>query len=198
MKQKKAYLFSSLFLITLLAMIIIFRSILGDNILNPLLVALRAAWQMITSVDQSIYWSGLIITCTILAIRIIPKKKSELTSSAYRYNYKPPNPYQYWQNAFKDSSLGPNEKEYLRENLQALYESLVTSQSYTDTLPEKPILPPSAKYYLLSQDRDKKTISYLFPRWWRRLAGSYFYKDNSSIDELLTWMERQLEINNGD
>jgi len=198
MKQIKTYLVSSLLLVALLLLIIIFRSILAQYVITPLAAIGQAAWQMISSIDQTIYWIFLVAICISMTIRIIPKKKKDQTSSAYRYNYKPPNQYQHWLTTFKDSELGPNEREFLRQNLQELYEGFIADQSQLESYPEGSTLPPAAKQFLFNQAGKPKTIAYILPKKLRRLAGSYFYKDHTSIDELLTWMETHLEIYYGD
>lgn len=195
MTRNNKYLFSLLLLTVVLILIFSFRSFLGQYVLTPLTLLAQTAWQMISSVHQNVYWTVLVIFCFLLAKFIIPSNKEKQPSSAYRYDYKPPDQYIIWRKNFEDSALGEKEKEFLRQSLYDLYITLVSNQG-KDTLPvEQLSMPPAVKQYLFNPQKEKNLLLRLMPWWLRKQTSKYFYRDNTSIDDLLKWMEKELEIN---
>ena len=124
-KIKKSLL--PLFILFLfVSLVVIFRSSLLTNIVEPVVLILWLFWRIISSVDQSIYWVILIIFCTILVIRIIPYRKERTSNSAYDYSYTPVSRVEYWQKLIIDADLGKNESEYLRDSLKELLINVIS------------------------------------------------------------------------
>lgn len=207
-KIKKSIL--PLFILFLfVSLVVIFRSSLLINIVEPVVLILWLFWRIISSVDQSIYWVILIIFCAILVIRIIPFRKEQPSNSAYDYSYTPVNRVEYWQKLIIDADLGKNESEYLRDSLKALLITVITQAERTGSWDSEKTdaersasLPLPAQRYLfpLGGKDDvfykdhQRNIKFLIPGWIRRWARKYMPQDYSLIDEIIGWMETELEI----
>ena len=208
-KIKKSLL--PLFILFLfVSLVVIFRSSLLTNIVEPVVLILWLFWRIISSVDQSIYWVILIIFCTILVIRIIPYRKERTSNSAYDYSYTPVSRVEYWQKLIIDADLGKNESEYLRDSLKELLINVISqaersgSWDSEKTVAERSAsMPLEAQRYLfpLGGKDDvfykdhQRNIKFLIPGWIKRWSRKYVPQDHSLIDETIRWMETELEIN---
>lgn len=208
-KIKKSLL--PLFILFLfVSLVVIFRSSLLTNIVEPVVLILWLFWRIISSVDQSIYWVILIIFCTILVIRIIPYRKERTSNSAYDYSYTPVSRVEYWQKLIIDADLGKNESEYLRDSLKELlinvisqaersgsWDSEKTVAERSASMPlaaQRFLFPLAGKDDVFSMDH-QRDIKFLIPGWIKRWSRKYVPQDHSLIDETIRWMETELEIN---
>lgn len=185
--RNRRYLISMLGLVVILILLVAFRSLLAAYVLTPLVLFAQTVWKMVASVHQSVYWTILVVFCFLLTIRLIPPRENRSTRSAYRYNYKPPNKFEAWRTSMLDARSDANAKEYLRNSLDELVLSLSESQPRTP-------LPPAVRRYLDYQPANRNFISSLLPKMFRK-KDEIFDDDNPPIDELLRWMEIELEIN---
>ena len=198
-----------LILSLLVSFFIGFRSFLLNYIIEPIALLFWAVWRIISSVDQNLYWIALIVICAILVIRLIPSEKDGPPSPSYIYTYKPPNRVEYWQTAIDESNLGKHKSEYLRNRIKELTMTVISQvEQLATTEPEEIVaagissLPPEARQYLFPPNRQdgtssiKERLNYnaFVPRWLRRWRRKYFHQDNAMLDEVLTWMETELEI----
>lgn len=200
-----------LILLLLVGLFIGFRSFLMSYIIEPIALLFWAVWRIISSVDQNLYWIVLIVICAILVIRMIPSEKEGSPSPSYLYTYKPPNRVEYWQTIIDESNLGKHKSEYLRNRIKELTMTVISQveQPATTELDEIvaagiPSLPLEARQYLfpsngedgissIKDDQLNRTIG--IPRWLRRWRSKYLHQNNAMLDEVLTWMETELEIN---
>jgi hypothetical protein len=200
-----------LILSLLVGIFIGFRSFLMNNIIEPIALLFWAVWRIISSVDQNFYWIALIVICTILVIRLIPSEKEGPPSRSYIYTYKPPNRVEYWQTIIGEANLGNHKSEYLRNRIKELTMTVISQveQPVTTEVDEIvaagiPSLPPEARQYLFPlngkdgtfsiKDQLNRTIGK--PGWLRRWRRKYLHQNNAMLDEVLTWMETELEIDN--
>jgi hypothetical protein len=161
-------------------------------------------------VDQNIYWIILIVFCAILVFRLIPAGNSKSPSSAYNDTYKSLNRVEYWQTLISDAAFGKKESANLREDLQQLLIASIAQAEQSDsteprefTAKDKVSLSPAAQRYLYPPsgksgklpENLQLNITFLVPKWLRKRARMYLNQDNIVIDEILRWMETELEIN---
>jgi hypothetical protein len=142
-------------------------------------------------------------------IRVIPSEEGKPSKLSYSYSFRPPTRVDYWRKLLIDSVLGKNENEKIRKNIKEL---LVKAISQTDGISvieaEKSVekrvasLSHSAHQYLFSSTTkgmrfqgNKFNNIYFLPRWLRKFGRKFTHHNNSVIDEILKYMETELEIN---
>jgi len=210
MDRIKKYVLPFLILFLLVSLIVIFRSFLMAYIFEPVALLCWVVWRIVSGVDQNIYWIVLIVICIILVIRLIFYKNDKPPNSAYNYTYKPLNRVEYWQTIIMDSDLGKNESEYLRDRLKELLIIVITQGERSDSADTAEIigngnasLPLAAHRYLFPSRGEhgmfslnqQRNFMFLVPRWLRGWTRKFFHQDHSLVDEILKWMETELEIN---
>jgi len=200
-----------MFIIVLFVTLIVsFRSFLLANLIEPFALLLWALWQVVSSVDQHIYWIVLIAICSILVIRIFPSTNESSREAAYNHRDRPLSRVDYWQSLIKNATLGNDGNQRLHDNLKNLLTTVVTQDGQPEpTQLEEGIakgktpLPPTVKSFLFPPNRTRKkfpigwqlNLPFLGPRWLRRWANKFIHQDYTMIDETLRWMEIELEIN---
>ena len=209
MGNNKQFAFPILIMLLLVILIVSFRFFLLANVVRPVALLLWALWRVISSVDQQIYWMGLIILCSILVLRLFPSDNNS-TESAYRNRDKSLGRVEHWQTLIKDSTLGNNESKRLHDSLKDLLSTVVAEDEQSEpTKLENGItkgksrLPFTSQTLLFPQNKTQKNLSiglppnpiFLLPRWLRSWASRFVRHDYTLIDETLRWMETELEIN---
>jgi hypothetical protein len=211
MERFKKYIAPFAIVVLLVSLIIIYRSLLMVYVIEPVAVLFWLIWRAVASVDQKLYWVGLILFCAIVVIRFITSEKDATPTSAYNYTHNSPNRVEYWQTILEDAVLGKNESEYLHDRLEKLFLAVVAQTERSDSAgsgeinaKEKISLSPAAQRYLFpptpkvgrpSKSR-RLNILFLLPRRLRKRARMFIHQDNTLINEILTWMEAELEIHN--
>ena len=211
MEKFKKTIIPFLILMLLVVLLISFRSFLMDYVIEPIALLFWAIWRIISSVDQIVYWVVLIVFCAFLIIRLIPSEKDNSSNPVYNQIYKPPNRVEYWQTLIDESMLGKNKSEYLRNRMKELVITIISQveQPAITDVDEMvatgiPSLPPAARQYLfppngkdgISSIKDQLNNNVFVPRWLRRWRRKYIHQNNAMLDEILKWMETELEITN--
>lgn len=209
MDRLKKNILPFLILIILVSLAIGFRAFLMANIIEPVAYLCWAIWRAVASVNQNIYWVILIIICSIIMIRFIPSGKDDPAGSAYRYTYKSPNRVEFWNTLIQNAMLGKEEAESLRDGLKKLFVSALSQveRSNGRDLEERVeagnvSLSESTRQYLFppkAQDKIKSAsrlhgIMSLAPGWFQRWVVKFTRQETASIDEILKYMETELEI----
>ena len=199
-----------LILFLLVSLVIIFRSFLMAYIIEPVVLLCWVVWRILSGVDQNIYWIVLIVFCSILFIRLIPFGTDKSPHSAYDYTYNPLNRVEYWRTLIIDADLGKNESEYLQDSMKELLITVTTQVERSDPTDSEEMivkgsasLPLAAQEYLFPSRRKhgrfsihhQRNIKFLVPTWLRRWTRKFMHQDHSLVDEILRWMETELEIN---
>lgn len=188
---------------------IIFHTFLMTNIFEPIAMLVWAAWRIVSSVHQNIYWIILTLICSIPVIRLIPFRRNT-SGSAYRDDYSPIERVEDWLRLMKNAPLGMAETEYLRDSLKRLLISVQQLERFPSmkldqiAVPEAESLPLAVRRFLFpAKEKDKRSsgdfrlqLLFLTPKWFRRWAGKVFQIDNPVIEGTLTWMESLMEISN--
>lgn len=209
MDSHRRYLLLLLVLISLVGIAVVSRSFFMANIIEPIAVLFWGLWRIIASVNQSIYWSILILICLILVLRLVPIEKENLPNPAYTYKYKSPNRVEYWQKLINESILGREEGERLRVNLENLFTSVNAKSGQTGSKDSDEVnangqrqLSLRATRLLFPQKRGEGTlflehrfdIKSLIPKRLQRWAGRFVPQDTTAIAEILEYMETEMEM----
>jgi hypothetical protein len=203
MDSHRRHLLLLLVLISLAGIAVGFRSFFMANIIEPIAVLFWAFWRIIASVNQSIYWSILILICLILVLRLIPIENDNLPNPVYNYRYKPSSRVKYWQTLIDESILGKEEGKRLRVNLENLFKSANAESGRTDSKDSDEAnangqrqLSLRAKRFLFPQKRTDGAfdIKSLIPKRFQRWSGKFVPQDTTAITEILEYMETEMEM----
>jgi type IV secretory pathway VirB3-like protein len=210
MNNFKKYLVP-LLLLMLLATGLRAPSFVMTNVIEPIALVFWVVWRIIASVDQILYWILLIAVCFLLVLRLIPNRDGATVKAAYNYKYRPGNRIDYWTSLIRDSALERESAEILHGNLKSLLTSVF--QNSQDSRPidvaelaaaRKVPLSLETQRFLFSPGKlDKKvtlsaTLSALLlrSRWLLGKTGETNDQDARSIDEIIRWIETEMEISN--
>ena len=192
-----------------LGIVLFFPAGIERFVIEPVALVAWAIWRVIASVHQEVYWAGLIIVCLAFLIRMLPPGRSAAHDPAYQRRPMPRARVERWQALFEEAALGEDAKAALREALvdliagtisddQQLAPSEVMERLRTGMVP----LPPAAYQYLFpGPARDDGLAGRLRhaavsggPRWLRRWIHEEADPHRRTLDELLHWMEWNMEI----
>ncbi len=193
----------------LLGIVLLFPAVVGKLVVEPLAVVAWAIWRVVASVHQEVYWVGAMILCLAFLIRMLPPGGSAVHGPAYHLKPMPRDRVERWQVLFKDAALGDAEQAALRDALtelvtaavsdgQQLAPSEVKERLETGTVP----LPPAAYQYLFPAPNKDSGLASRFrhallsggPRWLRRWIHETADPKHRALNELLHWMEWNMEI----
>jgi hypothetical protein len=187
-----------------LGLAIYFHSFLITNVFEPVAVLFWAVWRIIASVHQNIYWTTLVLLCSLLLIRFLPFRRNS-AGPAYPPEHSSPNRVEDWLRLMKNASPGTDETEYLRDRLKRLLLSVHQAEQAHSLrvdemgMQESEFLPEAVRRFLFPTKEKHDFRSQLFlllPIWLRKGANKIFQIDTIAIEETLTWMESMMEINN--
>jgi hypothetical protein len=208
MDSLKKYIFSLFVLALLVVAIEPFRLFFMANVIQPIALVCWAAWRIVASVDQNVYWTILIVVCLILVIRLIPGKDDSATNLAYQYSYKSSSRVEYWKTLIADGLVGKEREAALRDALKQLLVSAIPhmegsgSRDLEERLATGKVgLSPQARRFLFPPGASRELsfrhwFSPILPRWLRRSAVESILRDPSTLDEILAYIETQMEIRN--
>ena len=209
MRNNKQFALPILITVLLVILIVSFRSFLLTNIIEPIALLFWAFWRIITSVNQHVYWMALIVLCSMLFLRLFPSGDNKSSRSAYNDRGKSLNRVEHWQTLMKDSVLGNDKSRRLHDSLKDLLISIVAQGEEGDPIEleefvakgKVPLSLATQQYLYPPVERHGKfhlnqkiNIMSLAPRWLRKWRGKFVHQDYTSIDEILRWMETELEI----
>jgi hypothetical protein len=209
MRKLTKYALISVAVGLLLGTSLLFPGLLLKGIIEPIATVLWAAWRVVTSVDQGVYWGALIVGYMMLMIRFLPRETDDAATPDYRHGHQPRTQVERWQAMLKDANVGDEESATLRDSLQSLLASTIgqDGSSNPDELKQelstkRISLSLAAHQYLFpattrtgrSPDDPRASGTPWTPRWLRRLKHGAADLDRGTIDELLRQMESIMEI----
>lgn len=209
MDSHKRYILPLFVLISLASIVVGFRSFFMANIIEPIAVLCWTLWRIIASVNQSIYWTVLIIICLSLVLRLIPMATDNQPNPAYTYKYKSPNRVEYWQTLINESMLGREDGERLRGNLESLFTSVNAKPGRSGSKDSDEVMAKGQRQLSLRATRllfpQKRTegalslehrldIKSLVRMRFQRWAGKFVPQDTTAIAEILEYMETEMEM----
>ena len=204
MRNLNRYFIFFLVMGVLLSSVLYFRTFLMINIIEPIVTLLWLIWRIATSIGQHIYWIILILLCLFSMLRLLPSEKDNSPAPAYNYEYRPLNRVKYWQLLIENVARGKVKAENLRNALKYLLCSIIAyiDRSYPANLEQRVTSEPTplsvGAHRLIFPPEKMHRLPLLshVPLWFQVRVGKYHSKDNTSISELLQWMEFVMEINN--
>jgi hypothetical protein len=199
-----------------LVLLVIFRNFVLGFFLEPIALLLWAAWRVILSVDQTVWWGLLIFAIFLLALRFIPTESG---------GYQRPNHYDdtthgnngerlaYWSRRIQASAGKEIEREALRQDFMKLItailllrEKLEPAQAQ-EAIRDRQIPVPESVYAFLfpgepadgNNSRPARARpSPLFQNWIKRVrfANKQGYQRN--LYEVVCWIETLLEMDHNE
>jgi hypothetical protein len=209
MESLKRYLLPFLVIVLLAGLVESFRSFLIAYIAEPIAVSGWTVVRILNSIDQHIYWIVLIAVCVLLVIRLVPRERDNIPRSTYTYSYRMPNRVESWKGLIGNAGLGDQDAEALRESLKKLLASALSEKQEPGTkeleelvVSERVRLSPRAKDFLFpSEGSGRKhphgswfNIFLFLPERLRKLPGNLAQKDLAALDEILAYLETEMEI----
>lgn len=203
MESFRKYLLPLLILLILVGLAIGFRDFFFAYVIQPVALLFWAAWRIALSIDQRVYWTLVLVFCVLLAINFLLSRNDDTPRSAFNEKRQVLNRIEYWQSLMSESSLGKQESEQLRESLKTLLDTVANSEAINSEgiLSEwREPLSFEAKDYLFPPQKKpnnlRVSILELLPGWFRKAVGNFTHRDEAVIDEILHWMEMEMEIDN--
>jgi hypothetical protein len=108
-----------------LVLIVIFRSFLYGNFVHPIALFLWAAWRVLASVHQNVYWTLLLAGGFLPLIWMIFSAKGATARSAYRQDPLPPGRVEHWERLLAVAHGSRKDQERLRAEWDKLLQSVV-------------------------------------------------------------------------
>jgi len=181
-------------------------------IVEPLALLFWTAWRILSSVDQKIYWVLLIVFSSLfITYQLLPGNETA-PRSLYKEKQNSPSRVEHWQRLVRHAAFGKDGSEALHANLRTLLHGLVEENAQfnprdvdVDELhPEGRVslpLPLAVQAFLSRSGQVSETpqhkVAKFTPTWLRNRVFRISERDHSVIDEMLHWMENELEIDNG-
>jgi len=208
MDSLKRYMLPFLVIVLLMVLVESFRSFFLAYIIEPISLLCWAVLRILNSVHQNIYWVMLIAVCVILVIHLIPMERDNITRSTYDYRYRSRNRAEHWKRLIANAMYGDKDVEPLRESLKKLLMSTLSeneesgSKDFEETAISKRVsLSPRAMGFLFPSKRSgeessgggRSNVFCFTPGWLRERAGKSVQRDAASIDEILEYIETEME-----
>lgn len=194
-------------LMLLVILVASFRSFFMVTIIEPIAIVFWAAWRMVASVDQNVYWLVLILACSILVIRLIPTGNDRHLNQAYRDPSRPSPRVEHWRTLIMDAMIENEKADALHDQLKKLLAATLSERVGSGSLSAETIvvtgktpLSHEAYRFLFSTAGNEHpfwkriNIMVFLPGFLRRWATKFSAWDTHAVDEILSWMETEMEI----
>ncbi|HEX7556806.1 MAG TPA: hypothetical protein VF338_09295 [Leptolinea sp.] len=216
MKHPRQAIFSILFVSILLLLGMLFWPFIFKEIITPIsLVAWLFLRIFVLSIDQKFYWGAIIFVVFIFLFRFIPKEEIPIQSGDAMESNEMLRTIDYWSRLFTlNSNDLQNEKAFRRE-LVRLMVAMYASKQRTSAnfglygVLERGDIPlPEHIHSFLFKDDSKdsghtvdrliRSIRQTPQKWINRWTGREKAEYYRMINEILSYIETSLEINNDD
>ncbi len=201
-KQQLSKRYLSIFLAVcmIIAPGLIFQSSVSKYFVQPVALAFWAAWRIILSINQEIYWSGLIIVGLLLALRLAPTRGQAPSRYQYDEHPKPVPELEKWYSLLTSAPYQASDSLEVNEYLHRLFASLVELNNGDErgsTSSWKDKLPPglSASLYPGHQKAWQGIPMWAFFKqrvWGKRTANAYY----DGLEGALKLIESEMENQN--
>jgi hypothetical protein len=197
MRIARKYALAVFVLLLLIGFLLSYRSFLMTTIVEPIAMLGWVAWRIVISVDQSIYWMLLLIICSIIFVHFAFSGKGPLPKSAYQDSSSVPGRLEFWRQLIEQAALGNSERAALQEKITQLYVDGLGEQAALEQAAH-----PRLQEWVILPGQERRSFSILpglntifpAPKWLRRWLNHILPPDYTLIDEILTRVERELEI----
>lgn len=178
-----------------------FRAFFLISVIEPIALIIWTFWMLISSIDQRLCWGAVIALCVMVTFRLIPSSEPKLQNQVYAYEFRPQSQMDYWRGI-----LGQGDHDILRGDLKnLLLKVLATSNKYQALESDEiniasTLLPVKTQEYLNNTGKrwsrsnwhSRQTfLSSLFLSVGRKKTK----KELDIINEVVQWMETELDIN---
>jgi hypothetical protein len=192
-----------------LVLILASRSFLYVNFVQPITLFLWAAWRVMASVNQNVYWSLLLALGLLPLIWMIFSDKGSVTRSAYRKEPLPPGRVDQWELLLAGANGNQKERERLNEEWDRLLQSVQaqakrseTNDISGDTRDQTGSSPEVPRQITAAAPKRGHApqlpgILLLLPESLQRRLTRFIKTEDRWIRESLRWMESELDIPNG-
>lgn len=193
-------------LFLLAGLILHYREIFVGNVIEPIALVIWALWNLVSSIDQRLWWGGVIVLSLMITLRLIPSSGAYLHNPAYSYESCPQSQFDFWQ-----AMINSSDRNRLRSALKDLVLKVMaeSSQYQSPDIDEVNLsstsLSAETQAYLLEPGR-KRTFFQGSPRLWLQyfVSGKFLGQGRSDIkkeldliNEIIHWMETELDIGYG-
>ena len=192
-----------------LVLILASRSFLNINFVQPITLFLWAAWRVMASVNQNVYWTLLLVVGLLPVIWMMFSDKGSVARSAYQQEPLPPGRVEQWELLLAGANGSQDERDRLHEEWGRLLQSVEAQagrselnevsrvdRDLTGSLPEvsRQITSAAAKRGHAPQI---PRIFQLLPESLQRRLARIIKTDDRWFRASLRWMESELDIPDG-
>lgn len=199
----KRYIFVLLTLCLLLALSLIFHPTVWVDFSQALALTFWAVWRIILSINEEIYWSGLIILGLLMALRLVPVGKHSVRRYQYAEQPKAPSEVDLWFTLLSSAPYQARDAQEMNRHLSRLIDSRAKLKDENEneiTRLGKEKLPPEPALFLIPWRRNPWRIvqHWAYQRlpeplkksiWGERPADVYY----DALEEVLKLIETDLE-----
>lgn len=197
---------STIVLVVLLTLGILFRSFVLAEIIEPIALILWLIVCFFLSINPMIYWTGIILLVLFGGLRFITIQRKRSTKYQYEIPKETENRLDYWSSLLAQ----PSNDKTLRENLKNLLSSSgqngygLPFSSINPSEPGPKSLPENINAFLYPEKTRKEKRPGILFNWsyftfqgWGRKRSKYLSKQYlDSIENVLTYLENNAELQN--
>jgi hypothetical protein len=209
--SRRLVIFGFFFFVALLAGVLFWPVILNEIITPVSIVVWLLLRILVLSIDQKYYWGAIIFVAAFFIYRFLPQQHNDVELDDSQDSNSTLRTIGYWRNlfAFTDQHL-LDEKTLKRELVRLLISFYATKQYTTANFRlyealqqgELPLPEHIHRYLFFEEPKGAKhslkqriqSIRLAPQKWIRRLTGQETVEHNRMIDEVLGFMESELEI----
>jgi hypothetical protein len=187
-----------------------FRSLVLGYLVQPVALLIWAAWRVIASVDQQIWWAILVAVGFIIIFRLMVPTGGEAHPSAYRSEPYPASRTKYWEMLINEAAEGWEKRQRLKRNMANLLDSVTAFDERSASSAaakvdvgsggSQPSEVPPIAHETAPANHGRRVPNSLVStiRWIRGWPPWKKQSDEDWLDQTLTWMEIRLDIDDAD
>jgi hypothetical protein len=192
-----------------LLLILVSRSFLYANFVQPIALFLWAAWRVMASINQSVYWTLLLAGGMLPLIWMMFSTKGPAARSAYHQEPLPPGRVEHWELMLAGANGSQKDRERLLEEWDRLLQSVEARASRSDANgvsgadPDRTESQQGASHFTARPAPVRQRAAQIpgllqfLPESLQRRLTHDTKTDDRWIREHLRWMESELDIPNG-
>jgi 4-amino-4-deoxy-L-arabinose transferase-like glycosyltransferase len=192
-----------------LVLILVSRSFLYATFVQPIALFLWAAWRVMVSVNQNVYWTLLLAGGLIPLIWLLFSTQRSVARSAYNQEPLPPGRVEHWELLLAGANGSQKDRERFREQWDQLLQSVEARASRSDANgvsgadPDRTESQPGASHFTARPAPVRQRAAQipgllqLLPESLQRRLARFSKTDDRWMREQLKWMESELDIPNG-
>jgi hypothetical protein len=187
----------------ILVLIVTSRSFINVYFVQPIALFLWAAWRVLASVHQNVYWTLLLVGGFLPLVWMIFSAKGVTARSAYRQDPLPPGRVEYWEQLLAGVHGNQKDQERVRKEWGMLIQSVMAQAGWSnrddfsgddiESLAEvsrwitRPASGPGRVPWV-------QKFKQRLPQSFQQCLTSMMNTDDPWIRDSLRWMESELDI----